>query len=62
VPACSRFIDGGAIRRALDGGLDTLADQWRVAEQIAGISDNLLTPAAHEAFLARHRAEESNKD
>jgi hypothetical protein len=29
-------------RRALEGELAMLADQWRRAEEIAGIADNLL--------------------
>ena len=44
-------------RRALEGELETLANQWRVAEEIAGIADNLLSPAAHDAFVERHRVD-----
>jgi hypothetical protein len=43
-------------RRALAEDLVELELAWREAEEIAGIADNLLVPAAHEAFLQRHRA------
>jgi len=42
-------------RRALDGELALLTEQWRIAEEIAGIADNLLTPAADTAFVERVR-------
>jgi hypothetical protein len=42
-------------RRALAEDLVELELAWREAEEIAAIADNLLVPAAHEEFLARHR-------
>jgi hypothetical protein len=42
-------------RRALVEDLVDLELAWQEAEAIAAISDNLLVPAAHEDFLARHR-------
>jgi hypothetical protein len=50
-------------RRALAEDLVTLELAWREAEEIAGIADNLLVPAAHEEFLARHRpADEGRRE
>ncbi|HET7038733.1 MAG TPA: hypothetical protein VFH97_02535, partial [Gemmatimonadales bacterium] len=42
-------------RRALAEDLVDLELAWREAEEIAGIADNLLVPAAHEEFIQRHR-------
>jgi hypothetical protein len=47
-------------RRALAEDLVTLELAWRDAEEIAAISDNLLVPAAHEDFVARHRRPDGN--
>lgn len=46
-------------RRALAGELAALAEQWRRAEEIAGIADNLLLPASVLPWLARHRRSKS---
>jgi hypothetical protein len=43
-------------RRAMEGELRELEVQWRDAEEIASIADNLLLPASVEAFLRRHRS------
>jgi hypothetical protein len=40
-------------RRALDGELTALEDEWALAEEIAGIADNLFLPGA---VVDRHRA------
>lgn len=40
-----------AERRAMDGELAALADEWRRAEEIAAIADDLLVPAAVRARL-----------
>ncbi|HEX7018666.1 MAG TPA: hypothetical protein VF159_01540 [Gemmatimonadaceae bacterium] len=40
-------------RAALEGELETLADDWRVAEEIAAISDNLLLPLRVAALSSR---------
>ena len=42
-------------QRALAGELAALADEWRDAEEIAGIADNLLVPPEAQTFLDRHR-------
>ena len=42
-------------RRALAGELLTLEAAWREAEEIAGISDNLLVPNEVDEFIERHR-------
>jgi hypothetical protein len=42
-------------RRAMDGELQALEDQWRAAEEIASIADNLLLPPLVDEFLRRHR-------
>lgn len=42
-------------QRALAGELAALADEWRDAEEIAGIADNLLVPAEAAKFVERHR-------
>ncbi len=42
-------------RRALDGELAALEARWREAEEIAGISDNLLLPSEIDAELERLR-------
>jgi hypothetical protein len=39
----------------------TLELAWREAEEIANIADNLLVPAAHEAFVAKHRRQEEGR-
>ena len=41
-------------RRALEGELWILEQAWKEAEEIAAIADNLLLPAATEAFFDRH--------
>jgi hypothetical protein len=38
-------------RRAIEGELEMLEEQWREAEEIAGIADNLLLPPAVEQRL-----------
>ena len=48
-------------RRALVEDLVTLELAWREAEEIANIADNLLVPAAHEAFVAKHRRQEEGR-
>ena len=42
-------------RRALEGELWLLQAAWREAEEIAGISDNLLVTEDAEAFVEQHR-------
>lgn len=42
-------------RQALEGELAQLERDWREAEEIASIADNLLLPAPVREFLARHR-------
>ncbi len=42
-------------RRALAGELLELEAAWRVAEEIAGIADNLLVPKEVNDFIERHR-------
>lgn len=42
-------------RVALAGDLVQLELAWRVAEEVAGIADNLFVPPEHEAFIERHR-------
>ncbi len=42
-----------AERRALEGELAMLEAAWKEAEEIAGISDNLLLPAGVDGWLAR---------
>ena len=41
-------------RRALEGELWRLEQAWREAEEIAGISDDLLLPEGASSFLDRH--------
>jgi len=43
-------------RRALEGELWRLERAWEEAEEIAGISDNLLLPEGTDAFMDRHRS------
>jgi len=40
-----------AERRALEGELERLADEWREAEEVAAISDDLLPPLSPEEWL-----------
>lgn len=42
-------------RRALEGELRELEAAWREAEEIAGISDNLLLPEGAHEFIEEHR-------
>jgi hypothetical protein len=51
-------------RQALDGDMAQLEQQWREAEVLAGIADNLLVPASVEARLAALRTQipHSTKD
>lgn len=42
-------------RAAMDGELARLAAEWREAEELAAISDELIPPRGWEAFVARHR-------
>ncbi len=42
-------------RRALEGELAALEAQWRLAEEIAGIADNLLLPPSVGRFIEKHR-------
>lgn len=42
-------------RRALQGELRVLEAAWKQAEEIAGISDNLLLPEGTDDFLDEHR-------
>jgi hypothetical protein len=44
-------------RRALEGELWRLERAWRAAEEIAGISDNLLLPEGADDFVAEHSPE-----
>ena len=41
-------------RRALEGELWLLERAWEEAEEIAGISDNLLLPEGADEFLRKH--------
>jgi len=43
-------------RRALEEEIGPLEEAWREAESIATIADDLLTPASARAFIAAHRA------
>jgi hypothetical protein len=43
-------------RRAMEGELRELEEQWRNAEEIANIVDSMFLPASVEAFLRRHRS------
>jgi hypothetical protein len=43
-----------AERRAMEGELRELEEQWRAAEEIAGIADNMLLPASVEEFFRKH--------
>ena len=42
-------------RRALDGELDRLEQDWKEAEEIAAIADNLFLPKSVTDWLERHR-------
>lgn len=42
-------------RRALDGELDRLEQDWKEAEEIAAIADNLFLPKSVTDWLDRHR-------
>ena len=42
-------------RRALEGELAALADEWREAEEIAAIADDLLLPDGVDAGMRRVR-------
>jgi hypothetical protein len=53
--ALEMTLHEGDERRALDGELAALEARWREAEEIAGISDNLLLPADIETELERLR-------
>jgi hypothetical protein len=44
-------------RRALEGELWRLERAWRAAEEIAGITDNLLLPEGADDFVAEHSPE-----
>ena len=43
-------------RAAMEGELKQLEDDWREAEEIASIADNLFLPAAVTDFIERHRS------
>jgi hypothetical protein len=43
-------------RAAMEGELKQLEQDWREAEEIASIADNLFLPQAVTDFIARHRA------
>lgn len=47
-------------RRAMEGELRMLEDEWRAAEEIANIADNMFLLASVETFLRRHRITTSN--
>ena len=51
--ALEMAINEDTERRALEGELHLLESAWRGAEEIAGIADNLLLPAAVETDLKR---------
>jgi hypothetical protein len=42
-------------RRALEGELAMLEAQWKDAEEIAGISDNMFLPPSVEALIKKQR-------
>ena len=42
-------------QRALDGELARVEEEWREAEEIAAIADDLLVPEAVERWLAQQR-------
>lgn len=42
-------------RRALDGELDRLERDWKEAEEIAAIADNLFLPKSVTDWMERHR-------
>ena len=46
-------------RRFLEQEIGPLEAAWRDAEEVAKIADDLLTPAAHRDFIARHRKTET---
>jgi hypothetical protein len=46
-----------AERRAMEGELGILEQAWRDAEEIAGISDNLLLPESVDATVRRLKGE-----
>jgi hypothetical protein len=43
-------------RRALDGELDRLEQDWKEAEEIAAIADNLFLPKSVTDWIERYRA------
>ena len=43
-------------RRALDGELDRLEQDWKEAEEIAAIADNLFVPKSVTDWMERHRS------
>jgi len=43
-------------RRALDGELDRLEQDWKEAEEIAAIADNLFLPKSVTDWIDRHRS------
>jgi hypothetical protein len=45
---------------ALAGELVDLELQWRAAEEIAAIADNMFVPEEHEEFIARHRPSDAD--
>jgi hypothetical protein len=44
-------------RRALDGELSRLADEWKQAEEIAAIADDMFVPPAVEAWIRNRTGE-----
>ncbi len=46
-------------RAAIEGELAQLEQDWREAEEIASIADNLFIPRAVTDFISRHRAEKT---
>lgn len=42
-------------RRALEGELAKLEDEWREAEEIAAIADDMFVPESVQRFIERHR-------
>lgn len=50
-----RFAHEETERAAVEGELQRLEDDWREAEEIAAIADNLFLPKAVTDFIDRHR-------
>ena len=54
--ALEMAVNEEAERRALEGELAKLADEWKEAEEIAAIADNLFVTPAVDEWLGRSRS------